>query len=164
MLGALLAVALILMAASDRDDQPDPVALWAALEDATVTLESGLIVGEQRGHPVSAKFDIADGDLQLTVWIATVDSLLQVVVDPNTAAVARSEPINASDDLADAIAQRAAVERARVSLLSAVQQALRDNRGARAVNVMPELKDGHPIAVITLLVNGKFRKVSRWLE
>src|SRR5262249_24544695 len=124
LVGALLvAFAPTLMAASHRDDQPDPVALWAALEDADVTLERGLSIGEERSHPVSAKFDISDGDLQLIVWIATMDGFLQVVIDPNTAAIVLAEPIIASDDLADATAQKAATDKAGISLRSAVQQA-----------------------------------------
>jgi hypothetical protein len=98
------------------------------------------------------------------VDIATDDGLYQVVVDPNTAAILSSERISAPDDLADATAQKAAIERAQLSLLSVVQQALRGNQGARAIDVTPELRDGHPVAVITLLANGKFAKVSRWLE
>ncbi len=160
----LVTLAPTLPAASDRDDQPDPVALWAALEDAGVTLERGLSVGGERGHPVSARFDIADGELQLVVWIATIDGFLQVLVDPNTAAIVWAGPINASDDLADAMAQKAATDKAGISLTLAIQQALRDNRNARAVEITPELKDGHAFAVITLLVNGKFIKVARWLE
>ena len=163
--GALLvALTPTLCAATDRDDHPDPVALWAAVQDAGITLESGLAVVEQRGRPVSANFDIADGDLQLVIWIETIDGLRQVVVDPNTAAIVRAEPINASDDLADAIAQKAAMDKARISLRSAVQQALRDNVDARVLEARPELKEGHAIAVTTLLVNGRFRRVSKWLE
>jgi hypothetical protein len=162
LLGALLATTSA--AASDRDDEPDPVAFSAALEDARVTLEAGLFASEQRGKPVSAKFDIADGDLQLTVCIATIGGLQQVVVDPNTATIVWSEPITEPDDLADATAQKIAIERAGTSLLSAVTQVLRDNKEGRAVDVTPVLQDGHPVAVVTLLVNGKFIKVSRWLE
>lgn len=163
LVGTLLATAP-LAAANDRDDQPDQVALWAALDDSGVTLEAGLIVGQQRGKPVSAKFDIADGDLELMISIATRDGLSHLLIDPNTASIVWSESISASDDLADATAQKAVIDRAKVSLLAAVQDALRDNKGARAVDVTPELHDGHPVAVITLLANGKFTKVSKWLE
>jgi hypothetical protein len=151
-------------AAGDRDEQPDPVALWAALEDAGTALEAGLIAAEQRGRPVSARFDMEDGDLELVVDIATDDGLYQMAVDPNIAAVLWAERISSSDDLADATAQKAAIERAKLSLLSVVQQTLREHQVARAVDVTPELRDGHPVAVITLLANGKFAKVSRWLE
>jgi hypothetical protein len=160
----LIGSAPTLIAASDRHDQPDSVALWAALEDAGVTLESGLVACERHGRPVSARFDIADGDLQLIVWIETGDRLFQAAVDPNTAEIVWAEPIKASDDLADATAQKAAMDTAKISLRSAVQQILRDNKDARAVEVTPELKDGHASALVTVLANGKFRKVSIWLD
>jgi hypothetical protein len=153
-----------LATASDRDDKADPVVLWAALQDASTTLEAGLVAGAQRGQPVSARFDIADGDLLLIVYTAVDDSLAQVIVHPNSGAILWSEPITASDDLADAAAQKAAMKKAKVSLLAAVQQALGDNRGARAVAVTPELQNSHPIAVITLLDDKRFLTVSRWLE
>jgi hypothetical protein len=163
-LGGLLIAAPVFGKASERDEKPDPVALWAALEDAKTLLESGLVASEPRGMPLSARFDLEDGDLQLIVYLATNDGFAQAIVDTNTGVVRWSEPISAVDDLADASAQKAAIDRSKLSLLSIVNQAVRDNQGARAVDVTPVLQEGHPLALITLLVNGRFVKVSRLME
>jgi hypothetical protein len=160
----LLIAAPVFGKASERDEQPDPVALWAALEDAKTLLESGLLASESRGMPLSARFDLEDGDLQLIVYLATNDGFAQAIVDTNTGVVRWSEPISAVDDLADASAQKAAIDRAKLSLLSVVKQAVRDSQGARAVDVTPLLQEGPPLVLITLLVNGRFMKVSRLME
>src|SRR5205823_2189537 len=45
----------------------DPKALAAALKEATATLKGGLKASEPQGTPISAKFEIEDGKLQLSV-------------------------------------------------------------------------------------------------
>ena len=45
----------------------DPAALAAAMKDATATLQGGLKASEPQGTPISAKFEIEDGKLQLSV-------------------------------------------------------------------------------------------------
>jgi len=132
--------------ASDPDDKPDPVALWAALEDTRTTLEAGLIAGEQRGIPVSASFNIEDGDLALIVYVAVGQRYTQLFIDPGTAALVQTASVAASDDLADATVRKAALDKGARSLVAVVREALRENIGARAVDVMPELQNGHPVA------------------
>jgi hypothetical protein len=161
---ALLTVGSGFAAANNRDDRPDPVALWAALDDASTPLETGITASEQHGKPIAARFDFQDGGLQLLVTTIEGEGFVQVFVHTNTAAVLATERINASEDLADAIAQKTAMATAKLSLLSAVQRALRDNMGARAVSVVPALKEGHPIAMVTLLHDKTFITVSEWLE
>jgi hypothetical protein len=63
-----------------------------------------------------------------------------------------------------ASAQKAAIEKAKLPLLAALEKAAADNAGSRAVSVVPELRNGHPVAVVTLLVNTKMMIVSEWLE
>jgi hypothetical protein len=53
---------------------------------------------------------------------------------------------------------------AKVSLLSATEQAVRENAGYRAVSIMPELKDGHPVADVTLLRDDQFKTVAEKLD
>ena len=44
----------------------DQAALAAAMKDATATLQGGLKASEREGTPISAKFEIDDGKLQLS--------------------------------------------------------------------------------------------------
>jgi hypothetical protein len=163
-LGGSLIVCPGLATASDADDKPDPVALWAALEDSRITLEAGLIAGGQLGTPVFAGFDFEDGDLVLIVCIATGDRFEQVVIDPDSRTILGMAPVGGPDDRADATVRKAVLDRGARSLVTVVREALQDNLGARAVDVTPELRDGHPVAVITLLAYKRFAKISRWLE
>jgi len=63
----------------------DPKALAAALKDATATLQGGLKASEREGTPISAKFEIADRKLQLSVYTMKGDGFMEVVADPKPA-------------------------------------------------------------------------------
>jgi hypothetical protein len=46
----------------------DTAALAKALPDATVPLQQGLTVSEREGKPISGKYELEDGALQLSVY------------------------------------------------------------------------------------------------
>jgi hypothetical protein len=138
----------------------DDAALAAALKDVRVTLQDGLKSAEADGKPISAKFELADGKLQLSLYTIKGGGFDEVIVDLTTGAVASAETITDATDLTAASAQKAAMDKAAVPLVAAVQAEVRYGAGARAVSIFPELKDGRPIAMITLLRDGKFDTVS----
>ena len=142
----------------------DPKALAAALKDATATLQGGLKASEREGTPISAKFEIEDGKLQLSVYTAKGDTFSEVIVDQKTGKVAKSEPINGGDDLAAAKSQNEAMSKAKTSLQAAVSKAVKVNKGYKAVSATPSLKDGHPTADITLMKGAESKTVSRPLD
>jgi hypothetical protein len=53
---------------------------------------------------------------------------------------------------------------AKRSLAAAASEASRENKGYRVVSVMPALKDGHPVADVTLLKGTEWRTVSEKLD
>jgi hypothetical protein len=165
---ALLALSLMglpgLALAQDGDEQPDPVVLAIALSDAHTTLEKAIVASEPYGTPVSARFDMSSGDLQLSVYTSLKDGFAEVVANTDTGAVTSVKRISASESLSKASAQKAAMEKAKLSLLAALERAAADDAGSRAVSVVPELRNGHPVAVITLLVDTKMMIVPEWLE
>src|ERR1700738_3342761 len=122
----------------------DPKALAAALKDATATLQGGLKASEREGKPVSAKFEIAAGKLQLSVYTMKADGFAEVVIDPKTGAIAKAEKITDAEDLEAAATQKAAMEKATTSLSAATQKAVMANAGYQAVSVTPKMKEGHP--------------------
>ena len=87
-------------------------ALAAAMKNATVTLQSGLKASEREGTPISAKFEIDDGKLQLSVYTMKGDTFTEVAADPNTGAIKEAETIKDADDLKAAAAQKAEIGRA----------------------------------------------------
>jgi hypothetical protein len=99
----------------------DPKALAAALKDATATLQGGLKASEREGTPISAKFEIDDGKLQLSVYTMKGDGFTEVVADPKTGAIAEAEKITDADDLKAAESQKAAMSKAKVPLLTATE-------------------------------------------
>ena len=52
-------------------EDEDPAALAAAMKNAAATLQGGLKASEAQGTPISAKFEIEDGELQLSIYTMT---------------------------------------------------------------------------------------------
>src|ERR1700724_1899781 len=142
----------------------DPKALAAALKDTTATLQGGLKASEREGTPISAKFEIADGKLQLSVYTMKGDGFMEVVADPKTGAIAEAAKITDADDLKAAVAQKAAMAKAKVPLRTATETAVKANAGARAVSVYPQLHGSNPVAEVTLLRGTTFKKVTEKLD
>ena len=142
----------------------DPKALAAALKDATATLQGGLKASEPQGTPISAKFEIEDGKLQLSIYTMKGNDFMEVVADPQSGAIAKAEKITDAEDLKAATSQKAAMAKAKVPLLAAAETAVKANPGSRAVSIVPELKNGQATAEVTLLAGNTFKKVTEKLD
>jgi hypothetical protein len=142
----------------------DEAALAAAMKNASATLQGGLKASEAQGTPISAKFEIEDGKLQLSIYTMKGNDFTEVVADPNTGAIAKAEKITDADDLKEATAQKAAMAKAKVPLLTATETAVTANAGSRAVNIVPELKNGQAMAEVTLLQGTAFKEVTEKLD
>jgi hypothetical protein len=147
-----------------RAEDANPAALAAALKTTTVTLQDGLNSGSRDGTPISGKFEIEDGKLQLSVYTMKADRFDEVVIDPKSGAAAKTEKITEGGDLKDATAQQAAMTKAKITLLAATEAALKANAGARAVSVVPKFTDGHPVAELSLLQGTSFKTVTEKLD
>ena len=142
----------------------DDAALAAAMKNATATLQGGLKASEGQGTPISAKFEIEDGKLQLSVYTMKGNDFMEVVADPKTGAIAKAEKITDAADLKEAAEQKAAMAKAKLPLLTATETAVKANAGSRAVSVVPELKGGQVMAEVTLLQGTAFKKVTEKLD
>jgi len=145
-----------------QDD--DAAVLADALKDTKFTLQEGLKASEREGQPISAQFEIDDGKLQLSVYTTKGDDFAEIVADPGSGAIVRSEKITDTDDLNDAAEQKAAMAKATVSLLAAADMAAKENAGYRVIGIFPELKDGHAVAEVTLLQGTDAKKVTEKLD
>jgi hypothetical protein len=145
-------------------EEADSAALAAAMKNATATVQSGLRASEAQGTPISAKFEIEDGKLQLSVYTMKGNEFMEVVADPNTGAIAKAEKITDADDLKKATEQKAAMAKAKVPLLNATETAVTANAGSRAVSIVPELKNGQATAEVTLLQGTALKKVTEKLD
>ena len=147
-----------------RAEEANAAALAAAMKNASATLQGGLKASEAQGTPISAKFEIEDGKLQLSVYTMKGNDFMEVVADPATGAIAKAEKITDADDLKEATQQKAAMAKAKVPLLTAAETAVSANAGSRAVSIVPELKNGQAMAEVTLLQGTTFKKVMEKLD
>jgi hypothetical protein len=134
---------------AQKDEAQEHAELAKALSAAKVSLQTGLSASATAGTPISAKYEVEDGKLQLSVYTKKGSGFSEVVVDHTTGKVAKTEAITSGDDLTAAKAQSEAMEKAKRSLRTATDQAAKENKGYRVVSVMPVLKDAHPVAEVT---------------
>jgi hypothetical protein len=149
---------------NDDDDDEGQEALIDALRASKVSLQQGLTTSEQEGQPSAGKFEFNKGRLQLSVYTAKDGKFSEVLVDPATGKVAKVEPIIRADDLAAAQSQRMAMASAKTALKDAVDKALDEASGARAIGVIPNMKEGHPVASVLLLKGERFTIVHQPLD
>ena len=142
----------------------DTAELAKALKDTKITLQDGLKASEREGKPISAKFEIEHDALQLSVYTLKGNDFMEVVAEPKTGSIAKSEKITDAGDLKDAAAQKDAMAKATGSLLAAADAAVKDNVGSRAVSVFPQLRNGHPVAEVMLLQGTNSKKVTEKLD
>jgi hypothetical protein len=138
--------------------------LAKALKGVKTSLEKGLSASESQGKPISGKFEVEDGKLQLSVYTIKGDKFSEVIVDYKTGKVAKTEAITSGGDLTAAKAQSGAMAKAKLSLRAAIENAVKANKAFRTVSAMPSLKDGHPVAEITLIKDEEFKTVSEKLD
>src|SRR5437762_3756096 len=129
-------------------DEKERAELARALKGAKVSLKQGIVASAPKGKPISGKFEVEDGKLQLSVYTAKGGGFSEVVVDPKSGRVAKVEAIEGGEDLTAAKAQAdaMAMAKAKTPLQAAIDAALKKNPGFRPVSVSPALKDGHPVA------------------
>lgn len=161
-LAGILAIAAV--PSSAEENESSPAALAKALPQAKVSLEQGLKASAKSGKPISGKYEIEDGALQLSVYTAKGDQFTEVIVDHTSGAIKKAEKITGNDDLKDAKEQSEAMVKAKVPLDQAVDRAVKANSGYRAVKVEPTLKDGKPLADVTLMKGADLKQVAEKLD
>ncbi len=149
---------------AQKSDDAAHAELAKALRDAKISLQRGLTASTKEGKPISAKYEVEHGKLQLSVYTMKGEKFSEVIVDHKTGKVAKAEPITGGDDLTAAKAQSEAMAKAKRSLDAAASEAVQENKGYRVVSVMPALKDGHPVADVTLVKGTEWKTVSEKLD
>jgi len=165
---AVVSLAALMFAAAPAGTQPhddkERAELAKAMKDAKISLAQGVKAGARAGTPISGKYEIEDGKLQLSVYTVRREKFSEVIVDHKTGKVAKTEPITKDDDLKDARAQRQVMAKAKRSLAAAATEAMKANAGFRAVAVVPAVKDDHPMAEVTLLKGAEWKTVTEKLD
>src|ERR1700730_1724138 len=145
-------------------DDDDKEALIKLLGASKINLQQGLAASEQQGQPISAKFEVDEGKLQLSVYTVKEGKFFEVLINYTTGQLLRVEPITEGDDLAAANSQSAAMAKAKTTLKEAVDKNAVQSTNARVVSAMPSLKDERPVVSIALLDGEQFKTVQRPLD
>jgi hypothetical protein len=151
-----------IFAGDDEDESQE--ALIKLLDASKINLQQGLTAGEQEGQPISAKFEVDEGKLQLSIYTAKEGKFSEVLVDYVTGKVVKVATISGGDDLTAANEQSAAMAKAKISLKAAVDKTMSESANVRAVSVVPSLKDGHPVASIDILNYNQFKAIQQPLD
>jgi len=138
-------------------------ALATAMREASVSLASGLSASESEGTPISGKFELENGKLQLSVYTMKDGKFFEVVVDHKTGKIAKTEPITSGEDLEAAKNQAAGMAKATHSLRDVVAKAEQANAGYHAVSVTAELEGGAAEADLSLLKGAQSKHVEEKL-
>src|SRR5437870_13489996 len=149
---------------AQKYDDPEHAERAKALKDVTFPLQKGLSASTREGRPISAKYEVDHDKLQLSVYTMKGATFSEVIVDHATGKVAKVDPLTSSEDLTAAKAQSVAMAKAKRSLEAAASEAVKENTGYRVVSVMPALKDGHPVADVTLVRDSEWKTVSEKLD
>jgi hypothetical protein len=149
---------------ADDDDDESQGALIKLMDVSKVNLQQGLAASEQHGQPISAKFEVDEGKLQLSVYTVKEGKFFEVVVDYASGKVTKAEPITKGDDCAAASSQSTARAKAKTTLKEAVDKAAAQSANTRVVSAVPTLKDGRPVVSIALLNGKEFKTVQQPLD
>src|ERR1700674_1907404 len=98
----LLAAGASIGGAAGADEGNERAAVAKQLTSAKITLQQGLTASEARGKPISGKFEVDEGHLQLSVYTVNGAALEEVVVDYTTGKIAKAAPLSETEDLAAA--------------------------------------------------------------
>src|SRR6516225_1896473 len=118
---------------AQKYDDKEHAELAKALKDAKVSLEKGLSASESQGKPISGKYEVEDGKLQLSVYTMKGDKFSEVIVDHKTGKTVKTEAITGGDDLVAAKAQSGAMAKVYVTVRGATEKVVKANSGYRAV-------------------------------
>ena len=139
-------------------------ALARQVAHAKVSLARGLAAAKARGRPISGKYEIEDGKLQLSVYTAKAGHFDEVIVAHQTGKIAKAQEIKEGEDLTAAKSQNEAMVKAKRSLSDALSRALRKNKGFHAVSVTAAIASGKPVATIVLVSGTSSKTVTEPLD
>ena len=131
---------LICVGSPSRAEENFLSAVIRELPQATVSLDQALRATKREGTPVSAEYDVQDGDLQSSVYAKSGDQFSEVIVDPKSGSILKTKPLTDPTEINEAQEQSAALSKAKLPLEPAIA-AVSANTGYRAISVIPMIGD-----------------------
>ncbi|MDE2228789.1 MAG: hypothetical protein KGL11_07080 [Alphaproteobacteria bacterium] len=166
--GLLAFTTTLALADSDYEYGKQMAKLVKAMPQAKVTLDQGIKTAAAGGKAISAQYEVdEDAGFQLSVFVSKgggAADVHEVIVNYTTGAIKSDDKLTDPDDVTDAGHQLAALAKAKTSLEQAVEAVLKANPGYTAIRVYPKLSGGSAVAAITLLKDGKTKKLTQKLD
>ncbi len=154
MVAALMGLALVVpegRAQETAEGGKVEPALVTAMKEAKISLGRGLEASAKEGKPISGKFELDNGKLQLSVYTTKGAQFFEVIVDFTNGKVLKTEPISGGEDLAAAKKQAELMAKSKQTLQALVGKAEKANPGYRAISVIPDSEHGEAHADLVLL-------------
>ena len=163
-IGLAAAVSLVAVSLSSRADEEFLATVIRELPQAAISLQQALKTSESEGHPISAEFDVEDGELQISVYTSQGEQFDEVTIDPKSGSIKGAKPLSDAKEINDAQAQSAALGKSKLPLSEVLNAAADANIGYRAVSIIPMLGDNEAVARITLLKGDDIKQVTEKLD
>jgi hypothetical protein len=149
---SIVFLCLLGSAALADDDDYDATKLIRFFDAENMPLDQALRSSEQLGQPISAKYDVNKGVMQLSVSIRGGQGFADVIFDHKSGSITKTQAITDEENLNQAQAHAKAMAKANAPLVKAIEEALKANTGYQAVRVVPVLAAGVvPVAMVTLI-------------
>jgi hypothetical protein len=160
----LAAAMLLLMAVRGRAEDADFFEIAKVLPESTISLKDGLVLSEFTGRPISVEYEVQGGLLLLFVVTVNEGGFTEVVFDGRSGSLEQVESLTDPDYLEDARNQNAAMAKADMSLLAALENVEKENEGYRAVSLVPTLDDKEPMVTVVLVKGTDVKTVEKKLS
>ena len=152
---------LLFISVPGQAEDADFSELAKALPETAITLKDALVLSDFGRRPISAEYEIQGGLLLLFVVAANEGQFTEIVFDGRSGSLEQVEPVSDADDLEDAKQQNAAMAKADISLVTAVEQVEKENEGYRAVSVIPRFDNEGPVAAFVLVKGTDVKRVDK---
>jgi hypothetical protein len=133
--------------------------LARVLPNTKLSLPTALKTSERMGTPLSARIEVQDNDLVISVYTAKNDDFSEVVFSARSGSILKVQPVDGLKRAA-AKGETASLIGATVPLHEAVHRAERANPGYWAIRVIPGVVENRPVAIVMLTKNNAFRTVA----
>jgi hypothetical protein len=147
------------------DDKYDATKLVGTFGYGNMPLDQALKASEREGQPLSGKYEMDSGMLQLSVTAKNAEGFLTIIFDHKSGSIVRKVPMVDRAEISEAEAQNHAMSDAKIPLVKAIENAVGTNNGYQAVRVVPIMAAGIvPFAMVTLIRGTDIKDVFENLE
>lgn len=166
--GLLAFTVSVAQADSDYDYQKQMKDLLHWIPNGKIPLAEGIKTASAGGKVISAQYEVdEDAGFQLSTFVskgANAADAHEVIVNFEDGKIKSDDKLTDPDDIKDAGHQIAAMAKAKMTLDQALDEALKANPGYIAIRIYPVLQGNDAVAKVTLLKDGKTKKLEEKLD